>query len=199
MARPPTAPPPPIRRGRCSARDQERWLFEQLARVTRTLDRAWPAGADVRARQRPGVAPECGSRWTNGTATRPHGSACSSSSKRRGPPNPIVLSGDVHVHYGADLEDEFCRREVRDRLASSSPTPRSPPAATAAKSRRRGSACGRNPHLRFHSNRRGYVACTATTAPCARNSGSSSASRRRRARTAGALVVEAGRKGATSD
>ena len=35
-------------------RDQERWLFEQLAGGARALDRARAAGADVRSRQRSG-------------------------------------------------------------------------------------------------------------------------------------------------
>jgi len=58
-----------------------------------------------------------------------------------------------------------------------------------------------NPHLRFHNNRRGYLACTATNVTMRaefrtvdRVSVPGGAGH-----TAGALVVEAGRTGATRD
>jgi alkaline phosphatase D len=116
-------------------------------------------------------------------------------------PNPIVLSGDVHQHYGADLKLDFT-------------DPRSPTVGveftnTAVTTTGDGSDVGStweatkadNPHIKFHSNRRGYIACTATP-------------RQMRAdfkvldrvtvpdlpaRVAGALVVEAGRPGGSTD
>jgi alkaline phosphatase D len=116
-------------------------------------------------------------------------------------PNPIVLSGDVHQHYGADLKLDFA-------------DPRSPTVGveftnTAVTTTGDGSEAGGtweatradNPHIKFHSNRRGYIACTATP-------------RQMRAdfkvldkvtvadlpaRVAGSLVVEAGRPGGNTD
>ena len=77
-------------------------------------------------------------------------------------PNPIVLSGDVHQHYGADLKTDFT-------------DPRSATVGvefvnTAATTTGDGSDVGTtweatkgdNPHIKYHSNRRGYIACTAT-------------------------------------
>jgi alkaline phosphatase D len=116
-------------------------------------------------------------------------------------PNPIVLSGDVHQHYGADLKLDFT--DPRSRTIGVEFT------NTAVTTTGDGSDVGTtweatkgdNPHIKFHSNRRGYIACTATP------------SQMRAefkiiekvsvpdlpARTAGALVVEAGRPGGVTD
>ena len=107
MERRPAAPPPAIRRARCSARDQERWLFEQLAGGARALDRDRPAGADVRSRQRSGGRSERAVLdgqvgWLRRVTQRVYEQLKSS-----GAANPIVLSGDVHAHYGADLKMDF--------------------------------------------------------------------------------------------
>ena len=116
-------------------------------------------------------------------------------------PNPIVLSGDVHQHYGADLKTDFTN-------------PRSPTIGveftnSSVTTTGDGSEVGPtweatradNPHIHYHSNRRGYIACTATPS-------------RMRAdfkildrvtvpdspvRTGGSLVVEAGRPGSNTD
>jgi alkaline phosphatase D len=116
-------------------------------------------------------------------------------------PNPIVLSGDVHSHYGADLKTDFTN-------------PRSPTVGveftnSSVTTTGDGSEVGPtweatradNPHIHYHSNRRGYIACTASPS-------------RMRAdfkildrvtvpdspvRTGGSLVVEAGRPGSNTD
>jgi alkaline phosphatase D len=116
-------------------------------------------------------------------------------------PNPIVLSGDVHQHYGADLKLDFT--DLR------SPTVGVEFTNTAVTTMGDGSDVGGmwetvkndNPHIKFHSNRRGYIACTATP-------------RQMRAdfkvldkvtvpdlpaHVAGSLVVEAGRPGGNTD
>jgi len=116
-------------------------------------------------------------------------------------PNPIVLSGDVHQHYGADLKLDFTdprSRTVGVEFTNTSVTTigdGSDVGATWEATR------ADNPHIKFHSNRRGYIACTATpnqmraefkvldkvTVPDLP------------ARVAGTLVVEAGRPGGTTD
>ena len=116
-------------------------------------------------------------------------------------PNPIVLSGDVHVHYGADLKMDYAdpRSEtVGVEFTNSSISSGGDGAEVSATWDR---IKGDNPHIKFHSARRGYVAVTATPA-------------RVRAefkvldkvtvpdlpvRTAGALVVDAGRPGGQTD
>jgi alkaline phosphatase D len=112
-------------------------------------------------------------------------------------PNPIVLSGDVHVHYGADLKTDFSRPDsavVGTEFTNSSVTSGGDGAEVSAawdRLRRNG------PHLKYHSSRRGYIACTATpktmradfkildkvTVP------------NLPVRIGGSLVVEAGKKG----
>lgn len=113
-------------------------------------------------------------------------------------PNPIVLSGDVHAHFGADLKRDFANptsETVGVEFTNTSITSGGDGSEVAANWER---VRANNPHIRFHSNRRGYIACTATPATMRaefkvvdRVSTPGAA-----ARTAGALVVEAGRPGA---
>jgi len=116
-------------------------------------------------------------------------------------PNPIVLSGDVHQHYGADLKLDFTN-------------PRSPIVGTeftnsAVTTTGDGSEVGGtweatkndNPHIKFHSNRRGYIACTATPAQMRADFKilEKVSVPDLPARTGGSLVVEAGRAGSYTD
>jgi alkaline phosphatase D len=79
-------------------------------------------------------------------------------------PNPIVLSGDLHVHYGADLKTDF--------TDPASPTIGVELTNTSVSSAGDGADVGPdwplirddNPHIKYHSGRRGYIACTATQA-----------------------------------
>ena len=111
--------------------------------------------------------------------------------------NPIVLSGDVHLHYGADLKLDF--------VNAASPTVGVEFTNTSATSGGDGAEVAAtweqvrpdNPHIKYHSARRGYIDCTATpslmradfkildrvTTPDAPE------------RTGGTLVVEAGQPG----
>ena len=114
--------------------------------------------------------------------------------------NPVVLSGDVHLHYGANLHLDFDNPRSSvvgvefTNTSISSNGDGSEVASTWNQVR------GDNPHIRYHSGRRGYIACTATP-------------RRLDAdflvvervsipdlplRSGGRLVVEAGRPGAES-
>jgi alkaline phosphatase D len=112
-------------------------------------------------------------------------------------PNPIVLSGDVHVHFGADLKMDFSdpRSEtIGTEFTNTSISAAGDGADVAANWEQIRSA---NPHIRYHAARRGYIACTATpstmradfkvldrvTVPDAP------------VRVGGSLVVEAGRAG----
>ena len=77
-------------------------------------------------------------------------------------PNPIVLSGDVHTHYCADLKMDFANPKsdtVGVEFTNTSVTSGgdgTPVGPTWEAVR------GSNPHITYHSNKRGYVACTAT-------------------------------------
>jgi alkaline phosphatase D len=180
---------------------QEQWLFEQLGTVTArwtVLAQQVPmfardngVGADPRARF-------FMDKWDGYSATRQRLFARLAEAKA---PNPIVLSGDVHMHYGAELKRDFAdpsSATVGVEFTNSSITSGGDGSEVAATWERLRPL---NPHIKLHSNRRGYVSCTATqstmradfkvidrvTTPGAPT------------RSTGALVVEAGRAGATSD
>lgn len=175
---------------------QERWLFEQLGRGGAT----WTVlGQQVPtfARDYQGTAPGARfqmDKWDGYTSARDRLFGRLVETRAA---NPIVLSGDVHVHYAADLRRDFARPDspiVGVELTNSSITSNGDGAEQAG---------GwdvlqrHNPHLRFHSARRGYIVCTATpermqadfqvvdrvSVPDAPE------------RTAGTWVVEAGRPG----
>jgi alkaline phosphatase D len=79
-------------------------------------------------------------------------------------PNPIVLSGDVHVHYGADLKRDFSRPEseaIGSEFTNTSATSGGDGAEVSANWK---VIAPINPHIKYHSARRGYVACTVTPA-----------------------------------
>jgi alkaline phosphatase D len=180
---------------------QEQWLFDRLAR-SRARWTVLAQQVPMFARDNgPDVPPETRfsmDKWDGYQACRRRLFDQLRATQAR---NPIVLSGDVHVHYGADLKMDFADERsdtVGVEFTNSAITSGGDGSeVTPAWERLR----ARNPHLRLHSNRRGYVACTVTpatmraefrvidrvTVPGAP------------VRTAGALVVEAGRPGATSD
>ena len=113
-------------------------------------------------------------------------------------PNPIVLSGDVHNHWGADLKIDFANPKsdtVGVEFTNTSVTSGgdgSEVTPTYEKMR------ADNPHIAYHSNRRGYIACTATPAAMRADFKilDKVTVRGLPARTGGSLVVEAGRPGA---
>ena len=138
-------------------------------------------------------------RWTNGTATSRRGSASTRDCKETRAPNPIVLSGDVHLHYGADLKLDFedpRSDTVGVEFTNSSITSGGDGAEVNATWER---VRGDNPHIKYHSARRGYIACTAT--PQTMRADFKVLDRVTVAdapeRTGGSLVVEAGRPGAS--
>jgi alkaline phosphatase D len=72
--------------------------------------------------------------------------------------NPLVLSGDVHTFYAAELRGDFSRpgsgqnRVVATELCGTSVTSSSRPQARTAE------YLARNPHIRYgRSDRRGYM------------------------------------------
>jgi alkaline phosphatase D len=111
--------------------------------------------------------------------------------------NPVLLSGDVHAHYAAELKADF--KDVRSRTIGVEFT------NTSISSNGDGSAVtpefeaikADNPHIKHHSNLRGYLGCSVTpetfradfkvldrvTIPDAP------------VRSSGTLIVEAGRPG----
>jgi alkaline phosphatase D len=141
---------------------QERWLFERLGRVRAT----WTVlGQQVPtfARDYQGTAPDARfqmDKWDGYVAARDR---LFTRLVETAAPNPVVLSGDVHLHYAADLRRDFARPEspvIGVELTNSSITSNGDGADLAG---------GwdvlqrHNPHLRFNSARRGYISCTVSS------------------------------------
>ena len=179
---------------------QERWLFDNLA----TAKAKWTViGQQVYsfAFDRKGEDPDGRFSMDKWDGYVPARQRLYARIRETHAPNPIVLSGDVHQHYGADLKMDFTDSRsptVGVEFTNSSVTTTGDgsnvgPTWEATR--------GDNRHIRYHSNRRGYIACTATPS-------------RMRAdfkvldrvtvpdspvRTGGSLVVEAGRPGSNTD
>ena len=86
--------------------EQERWLFEQLGKANATwtvLGQQVPTFARDMVRAAP-AAQYSMDKWDGYPAARQRLYTRLRETKA---PNPIVLSGDVHVHYGADLGADF--------------------------------------------------------------------------------------------
>ena len=177
---------------------QEQWLFEQLGQsraVWTTIGQQVPTfERDMMASNPKGQFSM--DKWDGYAASRQRLYARLRESRAA---NPIVLSGDVHVHYGADLKADY--NDPKSEIVGVELT------NTSATSGGDGSDVSGNwnairpdnPHIKYHSARRGYIACTATpktlqadfkvfdrvTVPDAPE------------RSGGSLVVEAGRAGAS--
>ena len=114
-------------------------------------------------------------------------------------PNPIVISGDVHVHYGADLKLDFTDPKSETVATEFTNTSISAAGDGADVSGNWDAVRAGNPHIRYHSARRGYVACTAT--PSTMRADFKILDRVTVAdapiKVGGSLVVEAGKRGAS--
>ena len=143
--------------------EQERWLFENLA----TARARWTViGQQVHmfARDLSAIDPAAQlsmDKWDGYAVSRNRLFARLVATRA---PNPVVLSGDVHLHYGAELKVDFRRPESRTvgvefvNTAVSSNGDGADVAPTWERIR------PDNPCVKYHSARRGYIACTATPA-----------------------------------
>jgi alkaline phosphatase D len=112
-------------------------------------------------------------------------------------PNPIVLSGDVHTHWGADLKADFANPKSDTVAVEFTNTSISSGGDGRDSQADWDQIRANNPQILFHSARRGYISCTATPAAMRADfkivdqvSAPAAA-----VRTGGAVVVEAGRAG----
>lgn len=176
---------------------QEQWLFQQLATVNATwttIGQQVPTFARSMIKANP-KGQYSMDKWDGYTSSRARLYARLTETKAA---NPVLLSGDVHVHFGADLKADY-------------DNPKSPVVGveftnTSITSGGDGSDVsgnweairGDNPHIKYHSARRGYIACTAT--PATMTAEFKVLDRVTVAdapdRTGGTLVVEAGKPGA---
>lgn len=180
--------------------EQEKWLFEQLATARATwtvLGQQVPTFARDTASANPATRFSM-DKWDGYTASRQR---LYTHLKDTRAPNPIVLSGDVHVHFGADLKLDFTNPgsdTVGVEFTNSAITTGGDGTVVTPTwdSTRRD-----NPHIKYHSGKRGYVACTAT--PETMRADFKILERvtvqDQPARIGGSLVVEAGRRGSVTD
>ncbi|MPY87014.1 MAG: alkaline phosphatase [Luteitalea sp.] len=180
--------------------EQERWLFDNLAAAKArwtVLGQQVPTFARDLLKANPEGRFSM-DKWDGYVAARQRLYA---RLKETSAPNPILLSGDVHVHYGADLKLDFAdpRSDTVGVEFTNSAVTSSGDGSDVATNWEQ--TQGHNPHIRYHSARRGYIACTATqttmradfkildkvTVP------------NQPARVGGSLVVEAGRPGSVTD
>lgn len=179
--------------------EQEKWLFDSLPTVKSTwtvLGQQVPSFARDNAK----ATPErrfAMDKWDGYVAARERLYARLKDTKA---PNPVILSGDVHVHYGSDLKLDFAdpRSEtIGVELTNTSITHGDGSDVDGNWEKIKGD----NPHIKYHSARRGYIACTAT--PATLRADFKILDRvtvpDQPARIGGSLVVEAGRRGSSTD
>lgn len=177
--------------------EQERWLFDNLASARST----WTVlGQQVPtfARDFRNVDPAARfsmDKWDGYVASR---NRLYARLKETRAPNPIVLSGDVHQHFGSDLKLDFGDPEsetIGAEFTNSSITSGGDGSDVAGSWER---SRADNPHVKYHSARRGYIACTVTPARFRADFKvlEKVTTPNLPARTGGSLIVEAGRPGA---
>jgi alkaline phosphatase D len=142
---------------------QEQWLFEQLASAKATwttIGQQVPTFARDMQRATPQGRYSM-DKWDGYVTARQRLYARLKETRAA---NPIVLSGDVHVHYGSDLKLDYenPRSEtIGVELTNSAITSGGDGAEVSANWEL---IRADNPHIKYHSARRGYIACTATPA-----------------------------------
>jgi alkaline phosphatase D len=177
--------------------EQEAWLFENLATARSTwtvLGQQVPTfGRDNRR-----FAPNAGfamDKWDGYAASRDRLYARLKETRAA---NPILLSGDVHLHYASDLKLDFANprsETVGVEFTNTSITSTGDGAEASANWEQLRQD---NPHIKYHSARRGYIACTAT--PRAMRADFKILDKvtipHQPSRLGSSLIVEAGRPGA---
>ena len=175
---------------------QEKWLFENLG----TVKSRWTVVSQQVysfARDHQKLDPNARfnmDTWDGYVAAR---SRLYARLKETRAPNPIVISGDVHAHYGADLKLNFADPKSETVGVEFTNTSISAGGDGLDVSAAWPVTRSDNPHIKYHSARRGYIACTATPAAMTaefkildRVTVAGAATR-----IGGTLVVEAGRPG----
>jgi alkaline phosphatase D len=141
--------------------EQEHWLFDNLASARArwtVIGQQVPTFARDNSLVNPNAAFAM-DKWDGYTVSRQR---LYTRLKETKVANPIVLSGDVHLHYAADLKLDFRNPKsetVAVEFTNSSITSGGDGADTAPTWARVRLA---NPHITYHSGRRGYIACIAT-------------------------------------
>lgn len=176
--------------------EQERWLFDNLASARSTwtvLGQQVPTFArDFRSLDP--AARFSMDKWDGYVGSR---NRLYARLKETRAPNPIILSGDVHQHFGSDLKLDFGNPDsetIGAEFTNSSITSGGDGSDVAASWER---SRADNPHVKYHSARRGYIACHVTPAQFRADFKilEKVTTPNLPAKTGGSLIVEAGRPG----
>lgn len=140
---------------------QESWLFDGLA-ASRSR---WNVLANqVMIARLEGAAPDGATvvsmdRWDGYPAAQ---TRLMSFLDRARPPNPVVVTGDIHSNWAADLKADFLDPSSATVGAELVGTSISSGGDGADSYERTGDTLARNPHVHFFNGQRGYVRCEAT-------------------------------------
>ena len=171
--------------------EQEKWLFANLA----TAHARWTVlGQQVPTFARDNAGRFQMDKWDGYTTSRQRLYARLRETKA---PNPIVLSGDVHTHWGADLKLDFANSKSETVGVEFTNTSISSGGDGTDVQANWNQLHANNPHITYHSARRGYIACTASQATMRADFKilDKVTTVDMPVRTGGSLVVEAGRPG----
>jgi alkaline phosphatase D len=178
---------------------QEKWLFDNLGRATATwtvIGQQVPTFARDFAKAAPAGRYSM-DKWDGFTESRKR---LYGRLKETSAPNPILLSGDVHVHYGSDLKLDYANPDSETVGAEFTNTALTSGGDGSDVAGNWEAIRGDNPHIKYHSARRGYIACTAT--PTTMRAEFKVLDRvsvpDQPAHVGGSLVVEAGRPGVSA-
>jgi alkaline phosphatase D len=176
--------------------EQERWLFENLA-TARSVWTVLGQQVPTFARDFRGVDPQARfsmDKWVGYVASR---NRLYARLKETRAPNPVILSGDVHQHFASDLKLDFTNPDAETigaEFTNTSITSGGDGSDVAASWER---SRADNPHVKYHSARRGYIGCTVTPAQFRADFKvlDSVTTPNLPAKTGASLIVEAGRPG----
>ena len=180
--------------------DQEKWLFDNLANASSTwtvIGQQVPTFARDHVKATPNGQFSM-DKWDGYVASR---NRLYARLKETRAPNPVILSGDVHQHYGGDLKLDFTRPDSETIGVEFTNTALTSGGDGADVWSGWNAVRADNPHIKYHSGRRGYIACTAT--PKTMRADFKIFDRvtvpDQPVRTGGSLVVEAGHPGSSTD
>ncbi len=141
--------------------EQEKWLFDNLATV-RAKWTILSQQVPIFMRENIKAAPEgqfSMDKWDAYTVAR---SRLMNRLKETQAPNPVALSGDVHLAYASDLKMDYRNPNSETIGVEFTGTSISSAGDGADVSATWETIKGDNPHIKYHSARRGYTAMTAT-------------------------------------
>jgi alkaline phosphatase D len=180
--------------------EQETWLFDNLANARSTwtvIGQQVPTFARDHVKATPNGQFSM-DKWDGYVASR---NRLYTRIKETRAPNPVILSGDVHQHYGGDLKLDFTRPDSETIGVEFTNTALTSGGDGADVWFGWNAVRADNPHIKYHSGRRGYITCSAT--PRTMRADFKIFERvtipDQPVRVGGSLVVEAGRPGSSTD